>query len=426
MADTLALHNPPTRSVADPPLEAAALRSEHAWQRLGLRLRAISPAHLARMFLVTAALAAVAWLIASTWSELLPFQFGIALAYITLPVSNRLARVMPAWMAAAVVVALELTFVVGFVALLIPTLISELTQLIDALPDPGELQERIAALRAQLQTLPEPTRDLVRNGVEQLTAHVRGNLLGLVQGALPVVVSSLFGLFNTLGFVIALLGIPTWLIAVLSDQKAGTRVINRMLPVPARADFWAVVRIADRTFGTFVRGQFILAIAVTLMTYLGLSVMPRLGFEGVHSQLILALFAGVAQLIPAVGPILGAIPAVGMGLTISPGTGLAILALYVGVQFALNTFVTPHVERRYNDLSSAVFVIVLVVLSQFGFFWLLVAAPLAIVVRDLFLYAHGRLSEPARPAGVLPGTPVPAPTGIRSVRGRSSEVALRG
>ena len=41
--------------------------------------------------------------------------------------------------------------------------------------------------------------------------------------------------------------------------------------------------------------------------------------------------------------------------------------------------------------------------SQFGFIWVLLAAPLAVAVRDLYRYAYGRVSDPPRPAGLLPG-----------------------
>lgn len=45
----------------------------------------------------------------------------------------------------------------------------------------------------------------------------------------------------------------------------------------------------------------------------------------------------------------------------------------------------------------------LIILSQFGPLWIILAAPLAAVVRDLFRYAYSRLDDPPRPAGFLPG-----------------------
>ena len=44
-------------------------------------------------------------------------------------------------------------------------------------------------------------------------------------------------------------------------------------------------------------------------------------------------------------------------------------------------------------------------IGQFGLIWLLLAAPIVAISVDLVRYIHGRLSEPPRPAGVLPGRP---------------------
>jgi hypothetical protein len=80
------------------------------------------------------------------------------------------------------------------------------------------------------------------------------------------------------------------------------------------------------------------------------------------------------------------------------------------------------VADRYIDIHPAIFVILLVLLSQFGFFWVLVAAPLSIVLRDLFVYAYGRLSDPPRPAGVAPGERRTVPLARRQLRA-GNEVA---
>jgi predicted PurR-regulated permease PerM len=122
----------------------------------------------------------------------------------------------------------------------------------------------------------------------------------------------------------------------------------------------------------------------------------------VHYQLILSVLAGLFQLVPTIGPILSTLLATAVGLTTSPTAALGILALYVGVQLVQSNLLAPHLSERYVDIHPAIFVIVLVLLSQFGFLWVLIAAPLSIVLRDLFRYVYGRLSEPPRPAGVLP------------------------
>ncbi|HET6314873.1 MAG TPA: AI-2E family transporter [Chloroflexota bacterium] len=388
-------------------MELAVERSTRAWRRLGQQLRAITPSALVRAALVGGALFIVYRLIAGAWAELLPFQVGLALAYVTLPLVEWLARWMPRQLAAVCVVILELALLIGAVGLLVPPIVDELTALISGLPSADVFQDRLGDLRAQAALLPEPTRLFLQNAVAEATTAARANLLVLVQGALAVLVAGALGVLNTLGFVLALLGIPTWLVAVLSEHRTGVRVLNRMLSPRIQPDFWAVMRILDRTFSTYIRGQLLLAIAVGVLTFAGFWLLEQLGVVSVRYRLVLAMIATITQLIPAVGPILGALPGLAVGITNSREATLAILALYIIVQQIQGTFIAPRVQRRSVDIHPAIVVVFLVLVSSFGLLWVLLAAPLLVVARDLFRYVYGRFGDPPRPAGLLPGQALP-------------------
>jgi hypothetical protein len=59
--------------------------------------------------------------------------------------------------------------------------------------------------------------------------------------------------------------------------------------------------------------------------------------------------------------------------------------------------------------------------------WLFLAAPIVSIVRDLFRYAYGRLSDPPRPAGLLPDEPLPAaPLPVTSVPARQAARRRQG
>ncbi|HEY1298306.1 MAG TPA: AI-2E family transporter [Chloroflexota bacterium] len=397
-------------------LESSVQRADTAWRELGLRIRSITPRQIARGALVLFALAVIIWVTANAWSQLLPFQLGFVVAYITLPVVNWLDRFMPRWVAASVLVLLELLAVLGLIGLIIPPLIQEVTEVFAALPDVTRVQAALLTLRTVLETLPPPIQDLLRNSAEQFSANVRNNALSYVQGVLYVAFLTVVGLFSTLGFVIGFLGIPTWLVAVMSDHRAGMRAVNRVLPLSVQPDFWAILRILDRTFSAFVRGQLLYGVITAFAIYAGFFLLEQLGLSAGQFRLVLALIAGLTQLIPAVGPVLGTIPAVAVALTESPSAAVATLAMYVIVYFVLGAFVASRVADRYVNMHPAIFVIVLVLLSQFGFLWVLVAAPLSIVLRDLFRYVYGRLSDPPAPAGVAPGERVVVPITRRLTR----------
>src|SRR5262249_31954841 len=121
-----------------------------------------------------------------------------------------------------------------------------------------------------------------------------------------------------------------------------------------------------------------------------------------RSPLLLAMIAGVLNLIPTLGPILAAIPAVLVGALVGPQAALSILGLYIGVQQLEGMLVQPRIQSRTVDIHPTILVLVLVALSQFGFIWVLLGAPIAVAARDLFRYVYGRLGDPPSPAGVMP------------------------
>src|SRR5207237_321897 len=84
---------------------------------------------------------------------------------------------------------------------------------------------------------------------------------------------------------------PTWMFALLNDQRKGVRAVDRLLPDWLRPDFWAVARILDRTFRVYFRELVVMAVAVGLLTYLGLLLLARLGVQGIPFPILLALLA---------------------------------------------------------------------------------------------------------------------------------------
>lgn len=400
-------NNPPAASGDS--LAIGVERGLTAWRRLGMRLRSITPSGLMRFVLVIAALAAVGWVIWYTRLALLPFLIGGVIAYILLPIVNRLDRVMPRGLAVLLTLGGALLILGLFLAILLPPVSQQMVHLYQLLPGMTELRQYGAEIRGYVDTLPPPVQNTINNVAERASATVRANMDVYLSGLINLTITTIITLLNTIGFILGFVVIPAWLLSVLQDQRAGVRAINRVLPNWLEADFWAVLRIIDRTFSAFVRGQFALAFAVGLLTYIGLRGLEMLGVITTQYELLLAIIAALMQLVPTIGPIVSTLLAVAVGWTFSNQVALFVLGLYILVQWLVMNLVSPRVERSVIDLHPAVLVIVIVAISEFGFLWVLLAAPIAAVIRDLFLYVYGRFSNPPRPAGLLPGEPLPPP-----------------
>lgn len=389
---------------------AEAQTAPGAWQQLWLRLRGVTPAALVRFVLGLVALAVIGWLVWSTWIVLTPFLAGGVIAYTVLPLVNRLDRFLPRLIAILLALSLVAGLVILFFALLVPIVGQQIYAAYLALPGLEEIRAYVSRLDQYLATLPEPTQAVVANLRAQAVAKVQANAQTYLNGLVNLVINTTLGLVNTLGFILGFLVVPAWVLMVLQDQRQASRAINRLLPDWLRADFWAVLRILDRAFGAFLRGQLLTALVVAGLTFLGLELLVRLmGLQNaLRYQLLLAMIAGLTQLIPSIGPFLGAIPAVLIGLSVSTQLGLLIIVTYIIVQQIVAYFVAPRVERNVIDIHPALMIMIVVALSQIGFWWVLLATPITAITTNLYRYVYGRFSDPPRPAGLLPDEPLPA------------------
>ncbi len=385
-------------------------KARQAWQRLWLRIKGITPSGLVRFLLVLIALAFLIWLIASAFQSLALFLIGIMLAYISLPVVNWLDRFLPRWLATLLVILGEIAVIVLFLTFFISAMVQQASSFLQSLPGPKQLQDYFNHLAQQASGWPEPIRVFLQGTLKQTAAKVQSNFTQYIVNLIGFAVRGILGVLTAFSFLLSLLVLPTWLFAVLNNQRRGVRIVDRLLPDWLRPDFWAVARIIDRTFRIYFRELLVMAIAVGIATYAGLVLLTRLGVP-VPFPILLAMLAGFTDFIPSIGMLLGTIPAVLFGLVYSWQTALAILVLYVVIHFLRNWLLAPLFSGGSITIHSVILLVILVIASQFGLIWLFLGAPLAQVVYDLYRYAYGRVSDPPRPAGVLPGDPVPATRG---------------
>lgn len=130
----------------------------------------------------------------------------------------------------------------------------------------------------------------------------------------------------------------------------------------------------ETRLGGWVRGEVTLMFIIGIITYIGLLLL------GVPFALPLAILAGIFEIIPGIGPILSAIPAVLVALTVSPVIGLATVALYFLVQQLENGLIAPKVLQRATGVNPLVTMVALAVgLKLGGALGAILAVPLVIV-----------------------------------------------
>jgi predicted PurR-regulated permease PerM len=348
---------------------------------------------MARWLLVALALLAIGQLLWTARAALLPFGVGLVLAYLLFPVVNALARRIPRPLAILLVYVGAIALVVGVIAYVVPPVVGQIQQLIASIPPVDKLQEMGAHLLQQYQsrvpeTIRQPINEVLNNALRDAQTH----LTIYAQQAGAFILGQALQVINTVSFLVGFLIVPIWLFYVLNDAAQGRSFIDRLLHPRLRADFWNIWGIVNHVLGDYVRGQIILGAAVGFMVGVGLVIVQLLGFR-IGYTLLLAIFAGITELVPFIGPWIGAIPGVVQALFVSPQAAFAVVIVYVVVQQIENNFLIPRVIGASIGIHPAILTVILIAMGySFGLLGIVMAAPLSAVARDLFIYVYRRLN----------------------------------
>ncbi len=382
---------------------AARARARAAWSDLGDRLATVTPAAVGRAVLGVAVIAAITLFAAGTWPALLPFAVGGLLAYAVLPVVDGLDRIMPRALAAGVSMLAIVAAVVLVFVIVVPPLATAIIDLAGQVPTASEIERQ---LDDALAGLPESTRAIVGPILVEIAAAAEDGLAGASGGLADIVPVVLQAALGVAGAILGLIVLPTWLLTLLTSKRRGRAATDRVVAGWMRPDFWAVVRMADRAAGTYLRGYVVVAAVVGLLAWIGLTASPQLGGPEFRGALALGVFAGAVQVVPELGPILGFFPAL-LLLAYDPQRALIYVVVYVVARSLSGWLVGGRLLEARLHVHPAILIPGVVVLSQVGLLALLLSAPILAFGSDLVRYLHGRMSEPPRPAGVLPGEPIP-------------------
>ena len=302
--------------------------------------------------------------------------------------------------AAAVVYVLMLAIIAGLGALLIPTLVSQVNDLVDAAP--GYVQD-LTHGRGPLGFL-ETKYHVVERVQDAVKGNGSGRLAGGATAALDVTRS-------VITFVAGVVTIAFMTFFMLLEGEAWKDRFIALLPAKAQPRAQHMASEIARTIGGYVSGNLFISVIA------GFSVTIVLLVAGVPFALALGLLVAILDLIPLAGATLGAIIVTLVALTHSLTAALVVLGFFIVYQQLENHLLQPIVYGRTVQLSPlAILVSVLVGAEVAGVIGALGAIPVAgtiqIVISDWL--QHRR---PPPPEDGVPETALELPP--------SAEAALR-
>ncbi|PJF48034.1 MAG: AI-2E family transporter [Candidatus Thermofonsia Clade 3 bacterium] len=370
----------------------------------------------ARVILVGLTISLIVGLIIVAGSALAPFLIGSVLVYLLLPAVNALDRWMPRWAAILLLYVAGLLVVITLLILLVPSLISQTIRLTINVARPDQLEQLMAQIVVWYQTnVPREFQSPLEQILRASLPGIQANLSTLATTTATFLLGQIRQVFSWLSFVVGLLIVPIWAFYVLNDVRKVRLFINRQLHYRIRADFWNVWSILDRALSAYVRGQLLLALIIGIAAAVSLLVINLAPGMKVDYILPLALWAGIAELVPMIGATLGAIPAVIVTLFVGGlPSALAVLIAFTIIQLVENNLLVPRVIGDSVGVHPAILIIMLVIFGKlFGLLGVIVAAPATAAARDLYRYAYHRLSNrspaEARALVLSPARPVARP-----------------
>jgi len=352
----------------------------------------MSPARRNRVLLIGALALVIAAMLYVARAALFPYLFGLVVAYLVLPLVNWIDRRMPPRLqgralsrplAIVLVYSVGIVLVTGVIAFVVPV-----------------IGQQVEALWESRQVLAQNAYDLVTELLERYRRDVPANFqqaleeyLSGLPGKIGEVVQRGLGrtigaVTSTISFVLGFIVVPFWLFYILNDQARVSAGLLSLIPERWEADVLNLLRIADDIFSAYIRGQLLLCLFVGGMATVGLTV------AGVPYALVLGVVAGVFELIPFIGPLLGAVPGVIVAALVSwPKAGWAALVFFV-IQQVENLLLVPRISGQSVRLHPALVMVVLVVGNEAAGLWgMLLAVPVTALIRDVFKYLYLRFSD---------------------------------
>lgn len=300
------------------------------------------------------------------WALLIQVALGALVMAAALPACRRMEKKMPRSVAASLSLLLLSGTVVAFALLFVPLLLKQVGQLAAMLPDIlSQLRVKLESVQAFLAR-----QGLPMDGSQKMMLDKIQEMAGTALPTLMAKVGSWAGSLSKLFLA------PVFAFYFLRDREDLGQRLSLWIPLKYRRKSVAVTREMRREISGFWRGQLMISGVVGGLTALGLLIV------GVPAWLLLGLLMGLLELIPYIGPFLGAIPVFLFSLPLGWGRVTWALVVVVLVQQLEGGMISPYLMSGATRLHP---VTVLLAISAGGLLGgvagMLLAVPVVVSLR---------------------------------------------
>jgi predicted PurR-regulated permease PerM len=387
-------------------------------------IRVVLPvAEVARAGLVVVGLALAIWVLWHIHEVIFLLFLAILLATAIDPLVNMLRRGRFGRGTGVLAVYSAIVLVLGVItAVTVPSLAAQSDEFFASIPS------KVAGLRPYAAQLhPQPVEDAAVRAIDRVGETVSNPSVPVDdQGLLDIVTTIGHSLIN---FMTVFFLAFYWLV----ERATIKRALLRLVPASRAADVNAVWLEVEQKLGGWVRGQLLVMLAMAFLAGVGFWVI------GLPNPVLLGVLAGVAELIPMIGPFLAFAPALLVALGIDLWTAGVVLAYALVIQQIEGNLLVPRVMGHSVGISPLTVVLgILIGAILYGLPGAFLAVPVAAAIQVIVAHAVG-LDDPAQSAAHRPqvareaaaeaaaGAAAAAPSGEEAeAAGEAAFEALRG
>lgn len=308
-------------------------------------------------------------------SILSPFFIGIIIAWLLDPIVTWLQKNGFKRAIATVMVFLSfISLVVLFFVLLIPSFADQINEFIGSAPSVlnniknfGEnLFDKLNNIYDyDFTNIKEQLYGGLSNVVSGLTVTLPNKVISIASSIVSGGLNIIFGLFIAF--------------YMLFDFNNVRKHLFNLLPKSIHADAITLTDRLNKTLKSYVQGTLLIMLLLFIFQSITLAI------AGLSSPMLFGMFCAVTNVIPYIGPYIGGIPAIIVGFTISPVTGIFALLAVVIAQFLESYFLNPIVMSKTMKLHPVTIMIGLLIFGHFfGILGMVLATPIISCIKIIF------------------------------------------
>lgn len=323
----------------------------------------------------------ILYFLGSLLKILIPFFIGIFIAWLFNPIVKFLTKHKFNRVGATILVyGVFIVVLTLFIVFSVPVATKEINDFIKIIPKLGQgLSDFIDKVFVILDPIVNGNSESIKSEIYNTIATIGKDItVGLPNKIISIVTSIVSGLGTFL------IGLFIGLYMLLDFDNVSKGIIN-LFPTKARENIRSLMDIANKNLVNYVQGLLFTTTLVWLGNTIGFSI------SGLKAPVLFALFCGVTNVIPYIGPWIGAAPAVIVGFTQGIPTGIVTIISVVVVQALDNVIFTPLVQSKNLKLHPVTIIISLLIFGHFfGIIGMVLAAPLIATLKTIFIYFNDK------------------------------------